>query len=42
MGGGLACVDMVGIPQFGGQDRIPCRGLLLVGGGLLGLRVDLE
>ena len=42
MGGGLACIGMVGVPHFGAQDLILCRGLLLVGGGLLGLHNDLE
>ena len=42
IGGSLARVGMVGVPYFGGQDLIPCRGLLLVGGGLLGPHIDLE
>ena len=42
VGGGLACVGMVGIPYFGSQDLVPCVGLLLFIGGMLGLRVDLE
>ena len=42
VGRGLTCVSMVGIPYFGGQDLVPCVGLLLFVGGLLGLRVDLE
>ena len=42
VGGGLACIGMVGIPYFGGQDLIPCRGHLLVDGSLLGLGMDLE
>ena len=42
VGGGLACVSMVGIPYLGGQDLVPCVGLLLFFGGLLGLHVDLE
>ena len=42
VGGGLACVSMVGIPYLGGPDLVPCVGLLLFVGGQLGLCVDLE
>ena len=42
VGGGFACVSMVGIPYLSGQDLVPCDGLLLFVGGLLGLLVDLE
>ena len=42
VGGGLACVSRVGIPYLGGQDLVPCAGLLLFVSGLLGLFVDLE
>ena len=42
VGGRLARVGMEGAPHLSGQDLIPCRGLLLVGGGLLGLCMDLE
>ena len=40
-GGGLACVGAMGVSYFGSQDLVPCAGLLLFVGSLLGLLVDL-
>ena len=42
VGGRLARVGMEGAPHLGSQDLIPCRGLVLVNGGLLGLCMDLK
>ena len=42
VGGRLACVGMEGAPYLSDQDLVPCRRLVLVGGGLLGLCLNLK